>query len=73
MTELQVVAIQQITAGLAAFHRDHMLIKSKQVKLDADDRYDIAAVEIQLKVTDSQLRQMCMAAGNSNLTGVPRQ
>lgn len=71
MTELQVVAIQQVTAGLAAFHRDHLLIKSGAVKLDTDDKYDKAKVELQIKVIDSQLRQMCLDAGNSNLTGVP--
>lgn len=72
MTELQVVAIQQVTSALAAFHRDHMLIKDKKIKLDAGDAYDIPRVELAIKVVDSQLRQMCVDAGYSNLTGIAK-
>jgi hypothetical protein len=71
MTELQVVAIQQVTAALATFHRDHLLIQAKKITLDADDTYKASEVELQIKVIDSQLRQMCLAAGKSNLTGLP--
>lgn len=69
MTELQVIALQQITAGLAVFHRDHMLIKSGGITLDTDDTYNVAKTEIAIRVTDTEIRSLCRDAGKTHLVG----
>lgn len=69
MTEMQILALQQASLGLASFHRDHLLIKSKAIVLDPGDGYNIAKVDMALRVADIELRALCAAGGITYLVG----
>lgn len=69
MTELQVIALQNLSTGLASFHRDHILIAAGSVTLGPDDTYDRNKVEEDLRAVDDALRALCRDGGRSDLYG----
>lgn len=67
MTELQVLCVQQMSISLAAFERDHELMKSGEIEPDPADTYDPTAVEEQIAALDSAIRTLCVVGGRSDL------
>jgi hypothetical protein len=69
MTELQILAVQQIALGLAAYERDHLLISSGEIKLETDDAYDVQAITALIVDIEAASKNLCVFGGRPDLVG----
>lgn len=67
MTELQVMAFEQMSTALAAFDRDHRLIDAGDLDTKDDPTYDTDKTSVVIAEITERLQLLCAVAGRSDL------